>query len=80
MFAKKNPKQVLRRLETHLKERRGRIGHRASPDSLTHSNRSPSDRGSTLGGGAQGTKEGKDMNFTGVCDLPADMEGDARLI
>ena len=78
IFAKKNPKQILRRLEAFLKERRTRIGHRASPDSLSHSNRSPSDRGSSLG--TQGTKEGKEMNFTGVCELPAEMEGEARLI
>ncbi|XP_041955621.1 ELMO domain-containing protein 3 [Alosa sapidissima] len=78
IFAKKNPKQILRRLETFLKERRTRIGHRASPDSLSHSNRSPSDRGSSLE--TQGTKEGKEMNFTGVCELPAEMEGEARLI
>lgn len=76
LFAKKNPKQILKRLEGYLKERRAGTGHRTSPDTL--SNPSPGDTGSQAG--SQGGKEGKEMNFTGVCELPPEMEGEARLI
>ncbi len=76
LFAKKNPKQILKRLEGYLKERRAGTGHRTSPDTL--SNPSPADTGSQAG--SQGGKEGKEMNFTGVCELPPEMEGEARLI
>lgn len=78
LFAKKNPKQILKRLEGYLKERRAGTGHRTSPDTLSHSNPSPGDTGSQAG--SQGGKEGKEMNFTGVCELPPEMEGEARLI
>uniref|UniRef100_A0A673MBG7 ELMO domain-containing protein 3-like n=1 Tax=Sinocyclocheilus rhinocerous TaxID=307959 RepID=A0A673MBG7_9TELE len=78
LFAKKNPKQFLKRLEGYLKERRAGTGHRTSPDTLSHSNPSPGDTGSQAG--SQGGKEGKEMNFTGVCELPPEMEGEARLI
>lgn len=80
LFAKKNPKQMLRRLEVFLKERRvGGIPRGTSPD-LQAQQPSPSlgDRGAKAGTG-QGSK-GKEMHFTGVCDLPPDMEGEARLI
>lgn len=76
LFAKKNPKQILKRLEGYLKERRAGTGHRTSPDTL--SNPSPGDTASQAG--SQGGKEGKEMNFTGVCELPPEMEGEARLI
>ncbi|XP_036434085.1 ELMO domain-containing protein 3 [Colossoma macropomum] len=78
LYAKKNPKQILRRLESFLQERRAGIGHRTSPDTLSHSNPSPGDRESRVS--SQGGKEGKEMNFTGVCELPPEMEGEARLI
>lgn len=78
LHAKKNPKQVLRHLETFLQERRTGIGHRTSPDTLSQSNPSPGDRESRVS--SQGGKEGKEMNFTGVCELPPEMEGEARLI
>ncbi|XP_056102688.1 ELMO domain-containing protein 3 isoform X2 [Rhinichthys klamathensis goyatoka] len=78
LFAKKNPKQILRRLEGYLKERRAGTGHRTSPDTLSHSNPSPCDTGSQAG--SQGGKEGKEINFIGVCELPPEMEGEARLI
>ncbi|KAL0186517.1 hypothetical protein M9458_018187, partial [Cirrhinus mrigala] len=64
LFAKKNPKQILKRLEGYLKERRAGTGHRTSPDTLSHSNPSPGDAGSRAG--SQGGKEGKELNFTGV--------------
>uniref|UniRef100_A0A672T0U1 ELMO domain containing 3 n=1 Tax=Sinocyclocheilus grahami TaxID=75366 RepID=A0A672T0U1_SINGR len=67
LFAKKNPKQILKRLEGYLKERRAGTGHRTSPDTLSHSNPSTGDTD-------------KEMNFTGVCELPPEMEGEARLI
>ncbi|TRY98177.1 hypothetical protein DNTS_035003 [Danionella cerebrum] len=73
MFAKKNPKQILKRLEGYLKER-----HSTSPDALIHNNPSSGDAGSQIG--IQGTKEGKEMNFIGVCELPPETEGEARLI
>ncbi|XP_076859347.1 ELMO domain-containing protein 3 [Brachyhypopomus gauderio] len=78
LYAKKNPKQILRRLDGYLQERRAGIGHRTSPDALSHSNRSPGDRESRAS--SQGGREGKEMNFTGVCELPPEMEGEARLI
>ncbi|XP_036382697.1 ELMO domain-containing protein 3 [Megalops cyprinoides] len=75
-FAKKNPKQILRRLEGFLKERRAGGGVRMSPDTPSH-NPSPRNGGPRLGpSGARG----KEMNFTGVCELPPEMEGEARLI
>lgn len=80
LFAKKNPKQMLRRLEVFLKERRaGGIPRGTSPDPQGQQP-SPSlgERGARAGTG-QGSK-GKEMHFTGVCDLPPDMEGEARLI
>lgn len=80
LFAKKNPKQMLRRLEVFLKERRaGGIPRGTSPDPQAQQP-SPSlgERGARAGTG-QGSK-GKEMHFTGVCDLPPDMEGEARLI
>ncbi|XP_068166749.1 ELMO domain-containing protein 3 isoform X4 [Antennarius striatus] len=80
LFAKKNPKQMLRRLEVFLKERRaGRIPRGTSPDPQAQH---PSPTLAEQGGGAlmeQGGKV-KEMHFTGVCDLPLDMEGEARLI
>ncbi|KAJ8286165.1 hypothetical protein GJAV_G00035250 [Gymnothorax javanicus] len=79
-FAKKNPKQTMRRLEAFLRERRrgGGGGGRSSPDVSSHS-ASPRNGGprSGLGASARGSKE---MNFTGVCELPPEMEGEARLI
>lgn len=80
LFAKKNPKQMLRRLEVFLKERRaGGIPRGTSPDPQAQQP-SPSlgERGARAGAG-QGSKA-KEMHFTGVCDLPPDMEGEARLI
>uniref|UniRef100_A0A3P8SUX8 ELMO domain containing 3 n=1 Tax=Amphiprion percula TaxID=161767 RepID=A0A3P8SUX8_AMPPE len=80
LFAKKNPKQMLRRLEVFLKERQtGGVPRGTSPDSQAQQP-SPSlgERGARAGAG-HGSK-GKEMHFTGVCDLPPDMEGEARLI
>ncbi|XP_075895049.1 ELMO domain-containing protein 3 isoform X1 [Nelusetta ayraudi] len=83
LFAKKNPKQMLRRLEVFLKERRaGGIPRGTSPDPQAQQ-ASPGlgERGPRAGVvvAAHGSK-GKEMHFTGVCDLPPDTEGDARLI
>lgn len=77
VYAKKNPKQLLKHLHCYLQERRSGIGHRTSPDPLSHSNRSLGDGASLTH--SHGGKEGK-MNFTGVCELPPEMEGEARLI
>lgn len=83
LFAKKNPKQMLRRLEVFLKERRaGGIPRGTSPDpQAQHPSPGLGDRGErgSRGGTGHGSK-GKEMHFTGVCDLPPDMEGEARLI
>lgn len=77
LFAKKNPKQMLRRLEVFLKERReGGVPRGASPDPQ---GQHPSPSLGARAGTGQGSK-GKEMHFTGVCDLPPDMEGEARLI
>ncbi|XP_061842156.1 ELMO domain-containing protein 3 isoform X2 [Nerophis lumbriciformis] len=81
LFAKKNPKQMLRRLEVFLKERRvGGIPRGTSPEppAPQPSSPSPGERAARVAS-AQGCK-GKEMHFTGVCELPPDMEGDARLI
>ncbi|XP_068617164.1 ELMO domain-containing protein 3 [Brachionichthys hirsutus] len=77
LFAKKNPKQMLRRLELFLKERRA--GGTFLPDPQDqHPTPSMGRRGggSVVGRGGQG----KETHFTGVCDLTADVEGGARLI
>ncbi|XP_020791036.2 ELMO domain-containing protein 3 [Boleophthalmus pectinirostris] len=78
LFAKKNPKQMLRRLEVFLKERRaGGIPRGTSPDpQAQQSSPSLGERGARGGHGSRA----KEMHFTGVCDLPPDMEGEARLI
>ncbi|XP_018617949.1 ELMO domain-containing protein 3 [Scleropages formosus] len=75
-FAKKNPKQILKRLEGFLKERRTVSGAAVSPESPSH-HTSPEEGRLSLG--HSGTR-GKEMNFTGVCELPPEMEGEARLI
>ncbi|XP_061586811.1 ELMO domain-containing protein 3 [Cololabis saira] len=80
VFAKKNPKQMLRRLEVFLKEKQaGGIPRGTSPD--------PQVRQPSPSLGEQGARAGtaqasraKEMHFTGVCDLPPDMEGEASLI
>ncbi|XP_034025769.1 ELMO domain-containing protein 3 isoform X2 [Thalassophryne amazonica] len=80
LFAKKNPKQMLRRLEVFLKERRaGGIprGTLADPQVQQHSP-SLGERGTRAGAGQ--SSKSKEMHFTGVCSLPPDMEGEARLI
>ncbi|XP_062855599.1 ELMO domain-containing protein 3 [Trichomycterus rosablanca] len=74
LYAKRNPKQLLKRLHCFLQERQARTDQHTSPDLLTHSNRSLSESESH-----QGAKQGK-MHFTGVCELPPEMEGEARLI
>lgn len=80
LFAKKNPKQMLRRLEVFLKERRAGGIPRGTSSDPQGQQPSPSlgERAARAGAG-QGSK-GKEMHFTGVCDLPPDMEGEARLI
>ncbi|XP_013862674.1 ELMO domain-containing protein 3 [Austrofundulus limnaeus] len=79
LFAKKNPKQMLRRLEVFLKERRaGGIPRGTSPDPQAQQP-SPSLGGEARAGAGQGSR-GKEMHFTGVCDLPPDTEGEARFI
>lgn len=80
LFAKKNPKQMLRRLEVFLKERRaGAIPRGTSPDPQAQQPSPALGERGPRSGTAHGSK-GKEMHFTGVCDLPPDMEGDARLI
>ncbi|CAB1322246.1 unnamed protein product [Coregonus sp. 'balchen'] len=69
LFAKKNPKQMLRRLDVFLRERR-------SPDPTAQQ---PSPCLGGRGDRSEGTR-GKEMHFTGVCELPLNMEGEARLI
>ncbi|MBN3296961.1 ELMD3 protein, partial [Amia calva] len=72
-FAKKNPKQLLRRLEGFLRERRTGGGGGLALESASQN---PSPRL-----GPSGVRNGgKQMHFTGVCELPPEMEGEARLI
>ncbi|XP_069475050.1 ELMO domain-containing protein 3 isoform X2 [Ambystoma mexicanum] len=76
MFAKRNPKQLLRRLESHLSHHPNGVvwtvdgwPQHPSPSSGT---RSPSlnPNGSSI----------KQLDFTGVCDLQVDLEGEDRLV
>ena len=78
LFAKKNPKQMLRRLEVFLKERQAVGIPRGTSSDPQAQQPSPSlgERGARAAAGSKG----KEMHFTGVCDLPPDMEGEARLI
>ncbi|XP_041757384.1 ELMO domain-containing protein 3 isoform X1 [Coregonus clupeaformis] len=76
LFAKKNPKQMLRRLDVFLRERRSGGAPRASPDPTAQQ---PSPYLGERGARSEGTR-GKEMHFTGVCELTPDMEGEARLI
>ncbi|XP_072341846.1 ELMO domain-containing protein 3 isoform X1 [Scyliorhinus torazame] len=75
LFAKKNPKQLLKRLETYLSERQN--GTVLTADKLS----STSDH--TMAGmrpnqtSATNTKE---MNFMGVCELEPEPEGEVQLI
>ncbi|XP_067376296.1 ELMO domain-containing protein 3 isoform X1 [Channa argus] len=80
LFAKKNPKQMLRRLEIFLKERQaGGIPRGMSLDPQGQQSSPTLGERAARAGGGQGSK-GKEMHFTRVCDLPPDMEGEARLI
>lgn len=74
LFAKKNPKQMLRRLELFLKARQAGSPPGASPDPQAQ----PPSPG--LGPHQARGSQGKELHFSGVCDLPPDMEGEARLI
>ncbi|TWW61306.1 RNA-binding motif and ELMO domain-containing protein 1 [Takifugu flavidus] len=74
LFAKKNPKQMLRRLELFLKARQAGSPPGGSPDPQAQ----PASPG--LGHHQARGSQGKELHFTGVCDLPPDMEGEARLI
>lgn len=76
VFAKKNPKQVLRRLESFLSEQKS--GGTALAMETCSQNPSPSmgRRSPRL----DPSSNGKELNFTGVCELPPEMEGEARLI
>ncbi|KAM9547698.1 ELMO domain-containing protein 3-like isoform 2-T2 [Salvelinus alpinus] len=76
LFAKKNPKQMLRRLDVFLRERKSGGAPRASPDPTAQQ---PSPCLGERGARSEGTR-GKEMHFTGVCELTPDMEGEARLI
>lgn len=80
MFAKKNPKQMLRRLELFLKERRGDGALRGPSPDPQAPQRSPCLEEAGPGAGQGHSSRGKEMHFTGVCELPPDMEGEARLI
>ncbi|XP_049619606.1 ELMO domain-containing protein 3 [Syngnathus scovelli] len=80
LFAKKNPKQMLRRLEVFLKERRaGGVPRGTSPEPPAQQPSPSVEERAARAASGQGSKA-KEMHFTGVCELPSDMEGDARLI
>lgn len=66
LLARKNPKQMLRRLE-------GFLGARQAGGAP----RGPTPR-ARAGLGAGG--RGKELHFSRVCELPPDTEGEARLI
>uniref|UniRef100_A0A3Q3Q0X4 ELMO domain-containing protein n=1 Tax=Monopterus albus TaxID=43700 RepID=A0A3Q3Q0X4_MONAL len=80
LFARKNPKQMLRQLEVFLKERQtGGIVYGTSPDPQAQQSSPSLGERAARAGTEQGSK-GKEMHFTGVCDLPPDLEGEASLI
>ncbi|XP_051924080.1 ELMO domain-containing protein 3 [Hippocampus zosterae] len=80
LFAKKNPKQMLRRLEVFLKERRaGGVPRGTSPEPPAQQPSPSLEEQASKSASGQGSKA-KEMHFTGVCELPTDIEGDARLI
>ncbi|XP_067879519.1 ELMO domain-containing protein 3 isoform X2 [Heterodontus francisci] len=75
IFAKKNPKQLLRRLETYLMERQN--GTVLLADKL-----SPTSNYNVAGMRPKPTSAAntKEMNFMGVCELEPEPEGEVRLI
>ncbi|XP_068776860.1 ELMO domain-containing protein 3 isoform X2 [Struthio camelus] len=66
-FTKKKPKQLLKSLETYM--------NRSLTDGIQH----PFSPGGNIGsvGSSQASKE---INFTGICDLQVELEGEAQLI
>lgn len=70
LFAKKNPKQMLRRLEVFLKGRQA-AGAGSGPRGM-----SPEPQAQQ----ASPSSRGKELHFSRVCELPPDVEGEARLI
>lgn len=70
LFAKKNPKQMLRRLEVFLKGRQA-AGAGGGPRGM-----SPEPQAQQ----ASPSSRGKELHFSRVCELPPDVEGEARLI
>lgn len=69
LSARKNPKQMLRRLEVFLRAR----GATSDPQAQQ----------ATPGLGGPQARDGsraKELHFSPVCELPPDMEGEARLI
>ncbi|XP_069773838.1 ELMO domain-containing protein 3 isoform X3 [Narcine bancroftii] len=73
-FAKKNPKQLLKKLETYLTERQNGMDLPADKVSLT-ANHAGGMRPKPTS--AANTKE---INFMGVCELEPEPEGEVRLI
>ncbi|KAJ6658672.1 hypothetical protein lerEdw1_019832 [Lerista edwardsae] len=66
-FAKRNPKQLLRHLETHMN---GRATSVAGGDS----SQAPVVSSEVLGPSLNSAPLDNELNFTGVCDLPAETE------
>ncbi|KAG2468993.1 ELMD3 protein, partial [Polypterus senegalus] len=73
-FAKKNPKQLLRRLESYLSEQK------SGASALDVTSQSPSPNLRVGDPWLSSSSSSKDLKFIGVCELPPEMEGEARLI
>uniref|UniRef100_A0A8C4RCB0 ELMO domain containing 3 n=1 Tax=Erpetoichthys calabaricus TaxID=27687 RepID=A0A8C4RCB0_ERPCA len=72
--AKKNPKQLLRRLESYLSEQK------SGASALEVTSPSPSPNLRVSDPWLSSSSSSKDLKFIGVCELPPEMEGEARLI
>lgn len=76
MFAKRNPKQLLRRLGTHLNQHPN--GMVWTVDGWPqHPSPSSGARSPSLNTNGRNIKQ---LDFTGVCDLQVDLEGEDRLV
>nr|XP_014344417.1 PREDICTED: ELMO domain-containing protein 3 isoform X3 [Latimeria chalumnae] len=74
-FAKRNPRQLLKRLETYLNE-----CHHGAVAVMAAVTQHPSPSAGGHSPKLNPASSAKEINFTGVCELPVELEGEARLI
>ncbi|NXI64721.1 ELMD3 protein, partial [Anseranas semipalmata] len=70
LSTKKKPKQLLKSLEAYVSR---------SPVSMADGIQRPSPPSGRVGSGS-GSRAGEEINFTGICDLQVELEGEARLM